>query len=184
MSKVLKWALASGEMALFVCHSAEHHFAEKTFLPESADGEKGEKNSWSWGFGSHSWAHRALAIVGLWHWHLDMVRERKELKACFFFSCLLPHKLFCHCSQFSETAVIEPSNHMNMHDKSAFLLCPWAVFFFSTQRPVVLCLIGPDIWKGLWIKKKKSCLWQLENSPCSRVKMAFWKEHSSCIFKC
>lgn len=34
---MLKCALASGEMALFVCHSAEHHFAEKTFLTESAD---------------------------------------------------------------------------------------------------------------------------------------------------
>lgn len=156
MSKVLKWALASGEMALFVCHSAEHHFAEKTFLPESADGEKGEKNSWSWGFGSHSWAHRALAIVGLWHWHLDMVRERKELKACFFFSCLLPHKLFCHCSQFSETAVIEPSNHMNMHDKSAFLLCPWAVFFFFHPETCRVVFDWPwHLKRSLNLKKKK-----------------------------
>lgn len=41
---MLKCALASGEMALFVCHSAEHHFAEKTFLSKYADGrEKGEK---------------------------------------------------------------------------------------------------------------------------------------------
>lgn len=31
MSKMLKWARASGEMALFVCLSAEHHFTEKTF---------------------------------------------------------------------------------------------------------------------------------------------------------
>lgn len=38
---MLKWALASGEIALFVCHSAEHHFTEKTFLPKFADWEKG-----------------------------------------------------------------------------------------------------------------------------------------------
>lgn len=35
------------------------------------------------------------------------------------------------------------------------LLCPRVVFFPPTQRPVVLCLIGPDIWKGPWIKRKK-----------------------------
>lgn len=45
MSKMLKWALASGEIALFVCRSAEHHFTEKTFLPEFADEEKRRKNS-------------------------------------------------------------------------------------------------------------------------------------------
>lgn len=62
---MLKCALASGEMALFVCHSAEHHFAEKTFLTESADREKGgkkKKKSWSWWFweslvGTQSLAH-------------------------------------------------------------------------------------------------------------------------------
>lgn len=43
MSKVLKWALASGEMALFVCHSAEHYFTEKTFLSKFADEEKRDK---------------------------------------------------------------------------------------------------------------------------------------------
>lgn len=67
MSKMLKCALASGEMALFVCHSAEHHFAEKTFLTESADREKGgkKKRVGVGGFGSRLWAHRALPIVGL-----------------------------------------------------------------------------------------------------------------------
>lgn len=64
---MLKCALASGEMALFVCHFAEHHFAEKTFLTESADREKGggEVRVRLGGFGSHLWAHRALPIVGL-----------------------------------------------------------------------------------------------------------------------
>lgn len=37
---MLKCAVAGAEMALFVCHSAEHHFTEKTFLPKFADREK------------------------------------------------------------------------------------------------------------------------------------------------
>lgn len=50
MSKVLKWALASGEMALFVCHSAEHYFTEKTFLSKFADEEKRDKKKMEFGF--------------------------------------------------------------------------------------------------------------------------------------
>lgn len=65
---MLKWALAGGEVPLFVCHSAEHHLAEKTFLAKSADGEKkregGEKKEkeselgfWESLVGTRSLAH-------------------------------------------------------------------------------------------------------------------------------
>lgn len=63
---MLKWALASGEMALFVCHSAEHYFTEKTFLSKFADEEKRDKKKMEFGFWkSLMGAHNALAIVAL-----------------------------------------------------------------------------------------------------------------------
>lgn len=161
MSKVLKWALASGEMALFVCHSAEHYFTEKTFLSKFADEEKRDKKKMEFGFWkSLMGAHNALAIVALWHWHLDLVVEGVErVKSLLFFSCLLTDKPFLPL-----LTILRDSSHwtflnMNMHDKSAFFSALWAVFFFSIQRPVVLCLIGPDIWKGPWIKKKKKVVY-------------------------
>lgn len=151
---MLKCALASVEMALFVCHSAEHHFAKNAFLPKFADREKGGGKELKLGF----WE----SLVGTlsrsrWVCDIDIWKlwggEKKNF--FFFLSCLLPYKPFCHCSQFSETAVTEPYNHMNIHE-STLLLCPLScIFFFFTQRPVVLCLIGPDICKGPWIKKKK-----------------------------
>lgn len=87
----------------------------QTFQPKPADRIKGEK-SWCWDFGCHLWAHRALPIVWLWHWHLEIVRGDKKTNKK---SCLLISKLLCHWSQFFYTATIEPSDHMNIHNSSS-----------------------------------------------------------------
>lgn len=109
MSKMLKCALASGEIALFVCHSAEHRFAEKTFLPKFADGEKEEKKKelelvfWESLVGTQRLAHCGSLTLTFGNGEGGKKRK-KEKKNLLFFNCLLPYKLFCHCSQFSETA--------------------------------------------------------------------------------
>lgn len=83
---MLKWALASGEMVLFVCHSAELHFTEKTFLPKFADGEKErEKKEMELGFweslmGTQCFGHCGSVTLTFGHGG----GERKELKAYFF----------------------------------------------------------------------------------------------------
>lgn len=69
---MLKWALASGEMPLFVCHSAEHHFTEKTFLPEFADERERGKKQLELGFweslvGTQSSGHCGPATLTFGH---------------------------------------------------------------------------------------------------------------------
>lgn len=150
---MLKWALASGGIVLLFAILLSTTSQRKLFCLNLLTRRKGKK-SWSWCFGSHSWAHSALAIVGLWHWHLDMVRGRKELKAYFFFQLSLSTNCFAtaHNSRRQQSLNL-PTTWICMISP-LFFSALWAVFFF-TQRPVVLCLIGPDIWKGPWIKKKK-----------------------------
>lgn len=136
---MLKCAVAGAEMALFVCHSAEHHFTEKTFLPKFADREKkggGGGKELKLGFweslvGAQSLAH--CGSVTLTFGNGEGEKRVKKKEKLTFLSCLLPYKLFCHCSQFSEPAVIEPSNHMNIHDKFALLFCPLSWIFFSPR---------------------------------------------------
>lgn len=134
-------------MALFVCHSAEHHFTEKTFLPEFADGEKaGGKKQLELGFweslvGTQSFGHCGSVTLTFGHGEGE-----KRVKSLLFFPAVSYHtNCFATAHNSQRQQSLNPSNHMNMHDKSAFLLCPLSCIFFSTQRPVVLCLIGPDI---------------------------------------
>lgn len=157
MSEVLKWALASGETALVClpfCWAPlhwENFSAQICWRREGGEGgtKQSELGFWESLAGNHSFCHCGSVTLTFGHGEGE-----KRVNSILFSSC---HTFFfCHCSQFPETAVIEPTNNMNMHDKSAFLLCPLSCIFFPTQRPVVLCLIGPDIWKGPWVKRKKN----------------------------
>lgn len=121
----------------------------KLFLPKFADGKKVrgkemELGIWESLMGIKSFGHCGSVTLTFGH-------GGGELKAYFSPLCLLPHKLFCHWSQLSETAVIEPSSYMNMHDKS-FLLCPlscfFSFFFFFSSRDLSCC-----IWLALTFEK-------------------------------
>lgn len=133
----------------------------QTFQPKPADWIKGEK-SWCWDFGCHLWAHRALPIVWVWHWHLEIVRGDKKTNKK---SCLLISKLLCHWSQFFYTATIEPSDRMNIHNSSS--LPPSCIF---SPHPETCRAVFDWPWhlKRSLNKEKKSCLWRLENTTWSR----------------
>lgn len=189
---MLKCALAGAAMALFVCHSAEHHFTQKknTFLHKFADrGKKinrSEKKRVEVGIlrvtcGQTEPCPLLICDINVWKFQGGWEKVLKKLT--FSAISFLTNCFATAHSPVKQQSLSPPAAWIFMIS-SLFFSALWAGCFFFTQRPVVLCLIGPDIWKGPWIKEKKSCLWQLENSPRSGVKVAFWKEHGSCIFKC
>lgn len=70
-----------------VCHSAEHHFTEKTFLPESADEEKGEKELelvfWESLVGTQCFGHCGSVTLTFGHGE-----RKKRVKGLLFFSAV------------------------------------------------------------------------------------------------
>lgn len=99
---------------------------------------KREKNSWCWDFGSHSWAHEALPIVWLWHWHLERVRGDKKKAVSWYPNC------------FPLVTVLLDSNHwaLRPHEYSLLLFSAlWVVFYFP-PRDLSCC-----VWLALTFKK-------------------------------
>lgn len=183
MSKMLKWALARGGMALFVCHSAEHHFTEKAFGTKIADGEKRGKRV---GVGVLGVTCGHTELCPLWGFHIDIWT--------WWWGGIVKSLLFFAAVSYNTNCFATPHNPQRQQSLNlpATWICmisllsslPSVRCFFSSPRDLSCC-----VWLALTFEKvlewyKKKLFMTTGELSLQQSEMAFWKEHSSCILKC